>query len=325
VKKVFELSTKLVGMTFAMILASFLIGDITSVSAAPPKEKKCEDGVDNDGDGLIDAADPDCSAGSGGGNTGNGQDTPADVYIYNDATFGIRGDQVFTGGDSVLNPGGVASLYPANNLLPGTYSCASAIVTDQAQGYVRMFVPSGTTSGCTEVNRFLVVRSEYDLDQDGFCIFPYTGRRDATGFRRFYECTAPEVGNFEEIMGTVHLDSVLGPDGTTSVGIQVRILDYGDDYDPTVDGEPTISDIEFIGSQERAFNIELQAVTTSVPDGGDSEVRVFQNMLGTATMCQVEWRNGHAKECKQIVDGNGDPVVFTGLTVKGKVDPTPIP
>jgi hypothetical protein len=52
-----------------MFIAVFLIAD---VAAAPPTEKKCSDGKDNDLDGLIDADDPDCDDGNGGGQGGGG-------------------------------------------------------------------------------------------------------------------------------------------------------------------------------------------------------------------------------------------------------------
>ena len=44
------------------------------LSAAAEKGPRCSDGLDNDGDGLIDGADPDC-AGGGGGGGGDGATT----------------------------------------------------------------------------------------------------------------------------------------------------------------------------------------------------------------------------------------------------------
>ena len=322
---------RFLGLSVAALVGVFVLSGVTllsvdsnTASAAPPSERKCDDGVDNDRDGLIDAADPDCA--DNGGNTGKGQDTPADFYLYHDPYYGILGDGWYTGGDPVLNPVGDATLYPANKTLNGTYSCANAIITDQDPGHVRVFVPSGTTDGCTSVNRFIQIRSDYDLDQDGLCVIPYAGRKDARGFQRFYDCSAGvEPDGLEEIMATVHLFEAFSSDGYTPVEIQVRLLDYGDGYIPSGSYDPGLDDIESIGAQERAFVITLDSATMSVPDGADPEVRAFENQQGTATMCEVVWKNSKAKDCNDIVDGNGDPVVISGLTIKGKVDPTPLP
>jgi hypothetical protein len=312
-----------------LVTASFLFGDISPVSSAPRFENKCADGVDNDGDGLTDTDDPDCSGsgGDGGGNTGNGQDTQADIYLVHDTAHGIIGDGWFTGGDPLLNPSNAMTMYPADKTLSGTLSCAGAIVTDQAQGYVRMFSPAGDGSSCGPANyRILKIRTDYDLDQDGLCGIPYTGRSNARGFTRFYPCVGlePDLG-YEDVMVTMHLHEVLGPGVTTTVGFQIRLLDYGDEYVPTPGVDPDFAAIEFIGSQERAFNIEMQGVTTTQPDDADGTVRVFANTQGTATICQVEWKNANAKDCKQIVDEFGEPIVMMGLTMEGKVDPTPYP
>lgn len=63
--------------------------------AAPPPESKCDDGRDNDRDGLIDMADPDCQdgGGSGGGGTGAGDLFTCDL-IRSEMTDKIFGDGV---------------------------------------------------------------------------------------------------------------------------------------------------------------------------------------------------------------------------------------
>jgi len=314
------------GLAIGLVLATLPVGDANTAAAAPRTEKQCDDGVDNDRDGLTDADDPDCNTGNGGGVTGNGQDTAVDVYLFHADTFGIIGDEWFTGGDATINPDGDATIYPANKELSGETSCASAIMTDQAQGYVRMFVPAGDNIACAWPNRLLRIRSDYDLDQDGLCVIPYAGRQNAGEFSRFYDCLAgPEPDGYEDVMVTLHLHEVLGPGASTPFGIQVRLLDYGDDYEPDGAYDPNITDIQVIGSQQRSFNIELQGVTMTTADSADAEVRIFENQQGTATICEVVWKNSHAKDCIPIVDGTGDPIVITGLTVKGKVDPTPVP
>jgi hypothetical protein len=313
------------GLALAIAVTAVMSGTVPDVAAAPRFEKKCEDGVDNDQDGLIDADDPDCS-GDSGGNTGNGQDTPADVYIYHAGPYGILGDNWADGGpgDPALNPSGEATLYPADNSLSGIFSCAKAIVTDQALGSVRMFVPVGDTSSCPAPNRFLRIASQYDLDQDGLCVYPYSGRRQARGFERYYDCSAgPEPDGLEEVMVTMLLDEVLGPGNSTPAVFLIRLLDYGDSYVPDPGSDPGLTDIEFIGSQERAFAVTLDGVTSSVADPSDPEVRVFENAGGMATICEVVWKNARAHDCKPIVDRGGSEV--SGMAIKGKVDPTPLP
>ena len=317
------------GAILTMVLATVLACSIPVVSAGPPTEKKCDDGKDNDGDGKIDAADEDCSDDSGGGNTGNGQDTPVDVYLFHDSSYGIRGDEWADGdpGDPNLNPGGLATFYPANATLSGEYSCAHAIVTDQAQGSVRLFVPAGDGSSCPAVNRFVRIRSDYDLDQDGLCNIPYTGRVNARGFELDYGCVAPEPdGDVEETFVTADLYEVMVSD-TTPAGFQIRLVEYYDGYVPTPGVDPGLADVKSVGSQARAYVISLtDGTTTSMPDPADpdGEVRIFENSVGTATMCQVNWKNAKAKNCDPVLDEFGDPVVVVNMTMKGKVDPSPL-
>lgn len=265
------------------------------------------------------------SAGKGHGKTGNGQDTPVDVYLYEDGIpFSIPGITAIHG-DGWLTDGD-ATLYPANRNLSGAYSCASAILTDQANGDVRMFVPAGTLDDCTAVNRFLRMQSPYDLDQDGLCEIPYEGRRNAGSFARYYgnedgtACPAgSEPDGVEEVMVTMHLNGVLGPGNSTQVGFQIRLLDYGDGYVPNGAHDPSLAEIDVIGSQERAFNITLtNGASVSADPGGDVDARVFYNTDGIVDICQVVWKNAHAKDCMPIVAG-----VDLDMTIAGKVDSTP--
>lgn len=305
------------GVAFAIAVAGIIFLNVPDVSAAPPAEKQCSDGKDNDEDGLTDGADPDCS----GGNTGNGQDTTADIYLFHGPAYGIRGDQWIDGdpGDPILNPGGLATLYPANKNLSDVFSCAGAIITDQAQGYVRMFVPAGDGSSCPVPNRYVPIVSDYDLDQDGLCMFPYTGRVGARGFELDYGCVGPEPDGVEEAFATMHLNEVLGPGGTTPAGFQIKLVEYYEGYEPTAGVDPGLGDVAFVGGQERAYVINLTSVTTSIPDPADPVVRLFENTGGTADICQVNWKNGHAKDCEPIEGG------VTNMTIMGKVDPTPLP
>jgi len=257
--------------------------------------------------GLATAAKPDQSKGK----TGNGQDTYADVWFSN-GSYGIKGDGVLTDGEW--------SYYPVNS---GGESCVSTLVTDQAAGYVRMFVPAGNSDGCVNgPNRFLRIQSKYDLDQDGFCEIPYKGRADSGTFTRDYGCEGGvEPDGFEDVRYTMHLETVLGPGTETAITLQIRLLEYGDDYDPSLAVEdPTAEDLTFVGSQERAFNIKLSApAVVQKEDPSNPEVRFFTNLDGHATICEVKWKNSHAHDCLDIVDANGDPVVIEGLTLRGKV------
>ena len=279
------------------------------------------------------------SAGKGGGKTGKGQDTFADVYLYHVNTGlgipAIQGDAPDPSGVSAewLTDDG-ATLYPADNDSTGTFSCATGLVTDQAQGAVRTFVPMGNTGECLDgINRFLRIQSPYDLDQDGLCEIPYAGRREAGSFTRYYgnedgtDCPAgPEPGGFEEVMATMYLDEVLGPGNSTPVQLKIRLLDYGDDYVPNgADDEipgvydPVRTDIDALGSQERAFNITLtNGAYVGADPGGDVDARVFYNTDGIVDICQVVWKNAHAKDCEPIATG-----VDLDMTIAGKVDYTP--
>jgi len=86
-------------MTKRALVLFILLGALTIYAAGPltaarPPESKCDDGRDNDGDGLIDMADPDCAdggGGSGGGGTGAGDLFTCD-HIRSDGTDAIFGD-----------------------------------------------------------------------------------------------------------------------------------------------------------------------------------------------------------------------------------------
>ena len=73
--------------------------------AAPEKGKRCSDGIDNDGDGLVDDADPDCG-GDGGGDDPGGTilrilTTPG-ATVFNDGSNAYT-DQQLTGGDTCVH------------------------------------------------------------------------------------------------------------------------------------------------------------------------------------------------------------------------------
>ena len=77
-------------LAVAIVAACFLLASLGRSPAygEPTNEKgpRCSDGIDNDGDGLIDCADPDCNCGGDGGDGGGGtiavtvtfQDLPGD-------------------------------------------------------------------------------------------------------------------------------------------------------------------------------------------------------------------------------------------------------
>lgn len=80
-------------------VSRFLLGALTCLTiglgvaqdawAAAEKGPRCSDGVDNDGDGLIDGDDPDCGGDGGGG--GSQVKTPARI-TFDDSQTGIRSD-----------------------------------------------------------------------------------------------------------------------------------------------------------------------------------------------------------------------------------------
>ena len=61
-------------LVLCILLGALAIYVAGPLAAAPPSESKCDDGRDNDRDGLVDMDDPDCQdgGGSGGGGTGAG-------------------------------------------------------------------------------------------------------------------------------------------------------------------------------------------------------------------------------------------------------------
>lgn len=63
---------------------------VSGVVAAPEKGKRCSDGIDNDGDGLIDEADPDCAGDDGGGGGGTSVDNIFSLEIRD--TPNLKGD-----------------------------------------------------------------------------------------------------------------------------------------------------------------------------------------------------------------------------------------
>jgi len=93
--KVFKLYTKVGAAMLALVIAVFLVDENALVSAAPPTEKKCSDGVDNDLDGFTDADDPDCDGGSGGdgGGKGGGQGG-GESSLRLCASFNERGPEI---------------------------------------------------------------------------------------------------------------------------------------------------------------------------------------------------------------------------------------
>ncbi|MDX1382789.1 MAG: hypothetical protein R3190_04040 [Thermoanaerobaculia bacterium] len=82
--------------TLAPVLAILLLLAFAAgpALAAPEKGKRCSDGIDNDGDGLVDAADPDCGGDDGGsGGGGQGKCQIDFVATFADAVDdGVRSD-----------------------------------------------------------------------------------------------------------------------------------------------------------------------------------------------------------------------------------------
>jgi len=77
------------------LTALFMIGLVILIAAntdsvAAPREdtaQKCSDGKDNDRDGLVDAADPDCDDVGGGGDTGG--NIPQKIGVHRDSILGL--------------------------------------------------------------------------------------------------------------------------------------------------------------------------------------------------------------------------------------------
>ncbi len=78
---------------FGVLVALALVAPDAAEAMGPKKENKCSDGVDNDGDGLIDGADPDCG-GDGGGNPTD--PTPSELTFRDGATDGLLSDVLTT-------------------------------------------------------------------------------------------------------------------------------------------------------------------------------------------------------------------------------------
>lgn len=85
------LRTFLAPVLIALAVLTTAVATPSVVMAAQEKGgKKCTDGIDNDNDGLIDGADPDCGGGDGGGD--GGTDVP-DTYNLARAKFTNFGGQ----------------------------------------------------------------------------------------------------------------------------------------------------------------------------------------------------------------------------------------
>jgi len=79
------------GLLKAIFLSLFCLALATQSAAAPPNKEKgrqCSDGLDNDGDGLIDADDPDC--GADGGDTTSGESLQFHVEILTTVESGAN-------------------------------------------------------------------------------------------------------------------------------------------------------------------------------------------------------------------------------------------
>jgi hypothetical protein len=61
--------SKLLFVTFLGLLCLTMTSYVAAAPQNKEKGQQCSDGLDNDNDGLIDAADPDCGGGGGGGTT----------------------------------------------------------------------------------------------------------------------------------------------------------------------------------------------------------------------------------------------------------------
>lgn len=61
----------IVGLFFAVSLALLLAAD-PAAAQKPPAVEVCTDGIDNDGDKLVDCSDPDCATDPACGKTGTG-------------------------------------------------------------------------------------------------------------------------------------------------------------------------------------------------------------------------------------------------------------
>ena len=260
--------------------------------------------------------------GNGGGNTGGTPEGPVDVYLYHDALYGIQGDAFVVSGDPSYPQWGAApgaTVYPANSSDP--VSCVRAIGTvRETDGYVRMFVPPPGADCPDGRNRLVHIASPYDLDQDGLCVTPYTGRQvSGGGFDHYYSCVAAEPDGREDVMITLYLDDVLGSSMSTPVSVKVRLMEYGENYTPQAGVDPGWEDISYIGSQDRAYVIDLQTPAIVTQDSGDPDVRHFVNMEGSADICQVFWKNAHSHDCQPISGG------LVGLYIGGAVDSTAAP
>jgi len=76
-------------MLKATFLALLFLSITSHLAAAPPNKEKgpqCSDGIDNDGDGLIDAVDPDCGGGGGGSTSDDDVQYHVEVLTLSDGS-----------------------------------------------------------------------------------------------------------------------------------------------------------------------------------------------------------------------------------------------
>lgn len=81
-------------LTVLCMLGLIALTVASTDSIAAPREdtaQKCSDGKDNDRDGLIDAADPDCED-VGGGGGGTGGNVPQKIGVHQDPSLGLPAD-----------------------------------------------------------------------------------------------------------------------------------------------------------------------------------------------------------------------------------------
>lgn len=107
-------------------------------------ETDCSDGIDNDGDGLIDCADPDCYLASNSGATDNDGDGIGDPCDLDDDNDGIPDDEECQSGSSISSSTisgsqfGISNIYTNNMCSSGSFAASDIIdfeIVDNGSSY----------------------------------------------------------------------------------------------------------------------------------------------------------------------------------------------